>query len=48
LVLGRRERGVHDDSAGSRRSSVFQNLLGNGFIEHAFRTARAGGRTAQT
>lgn len=30
-----------DDAAGSRRSSVFQRLLGDGYLEHAFRTARA-------
>jgi endo-1,4-beta-xylanase len=31
-----------DDGAGSRRSnSVFQRVLGDGFIEHAFRTARS-------
>jgi endo-1,4-beta-xylanase len=31
-----------DDGAGSRRSnSVFQRVLGDGYIEHAFRTARA-------
>ncbi|SOB86103.1 endo-1,4-beta-xylanase [Streptomyces sp. 1331.2] len=30
-----------DDGSGRHRSSVFQNLLGDGFIEEAFRTARA-------
>ncbi|MEV0741461.1 non-reducing end alpha-L-arabinofuranosidase family hydrolase [Streptomyces sp. NPDC050549] len=30
-----------DGSSGQHRSSVFQNLLGDGFIEQAFRTARA-------
>ncbi len=30
-----------DGSSGARRPSPFQNLLGNGFIEEAFRTARA-------
>ncbi|WP_329113456.1 non-reducing end alpha-L-arabinofuranosidase family hydrolase [Streptomyces sp. NBC_01465] len=30
-----------DDGSGKHRSSVFQNVLGNGFIEEAFRTARA-------
>ncbi|MDH6214016.1 non-reducing end alpha-L-arabinofuranosidase family hydrolase [Streptomyces pseudovenezuelae] len=29
-----------DGSSGTHRSSVFQNLLGDGFIEQAFRTAR--------
>ncbi|WP_445022413.1 endo-1,4-beta-xylanase [Streptomyces sp. SAS_276] len=29
------------DGSGQHRSSVFQNVLGNGFIEEAFRTARA-------
>ncbi len=29
-----------DDGSGRHRSSVFQNVLGNGFIEEAFRTAR--------
>ncbi|GAA0670813.1 endo-1,4-beta-xylanase [Kitasatospora atroaurantiaca] len=29
-----------DDGSGQHRSSVFQNVLGNGFIEEAFRTAR--------
>nr|BBF25194.1 endoxylanase GH10 [Kitasatospora sp.] len=29
-----------DNGTGQHRSSVFQNLLGNGFIEEAFRTAR--------
>jgi len=29
------------DGSTAHRSSVFQNLLGNGFIEQAFRTARA-------
>ncbi|WP_328966470.1 non-reducing end alpha-L-arabinofuranosidase family hydrolase [Streptomyces sp. NBC_00239] len=30
-----------DGGSGQHRSSVFQNVLGNGFIEGAFRTARA-------
>jgi endo-1,4-beta-xylanase len=30
-----------DDGSGRHRSSVFQNLLGDGFIEEAFRTARS-------
>jgi endo-1,4-beta-xylanase len=30
-----------DGSSGARRSSPFQDKLGNGFIEEAFRTARA-------
>ncbi|MFF9086658.1 non-reducing end alpha-L-arabinofuranosidase family hydrolase [Streptomyces sp. NPDC014991] len=30
-----------DDGSGRHRSSVFQNLLGDGFIEQAFRTARS-------
>ncbi|MFE1886698.1 non-reducing end alpha-L-arabinofuranosidase family hydrolase [Streptomyces diastatochromogenes] len=30
-----------DGGSGQHRSSVFQNLLGDGFIEQAFRTARA-------
>ncbi|MCX5293839.1 MULTISPECIES: non-reducing end alpha-L-arabinofuranosidase family hydrolase [unclassified Streptomyces] len=30
-----------DGGSGQHRSSVFQNILGNGFIEEAFRTARA-------
>ena len=29
-----------DNGSGRHRSSVFQNVLGNGFIEEAFRTAR--------
>jgi len=29
-----------DGGSGQHRSSVFQNILGNGFIEEAFRTAR--------
>src|SRR3954469_6674357 len=29
-----------DDGSGRHRSSVFQNLLGDGYIEQAFRTAR--------
>lgn len=29
-----------DDGSGRHRSSVFQNVLGDGFIEEAFRTAR--------
>ncbi|MGW2377812.1 non-reducing end alpha-L-arabinofuranosidase family hydrolase, partial [Kitasatospora sp. NPDC001683] len=29
-----------DDGSGRHRSSVFQDVLGNGFIEEAFRTAR--------
>lgn len=30
-----------DGSGGGRRSTVFQNVLGNGYIEQAFRTARS-------
>lgn len=30
-----------DGGSGQHRSSVFQNVLGNGFIEESFRTARA-------
>ncbi|MBW8798184.1 MAG: endo-1,4-beta-xylanase [Streptomyces sp.] len=30
-----------DDGSGRHRGSVFQDVLGNGFIEEAFRTARA-------
>ncbi|WP_184924789.1 non-reducing end alpha-L-arabinofuranosidase family hydrolase [Kitasatospora gansuensis] len=30
-----------DGGSGKHRSSVFQNVLGNGFIEEAFRTARS-------
>ncbi|MEU5444723.1 endo-1,4-beta-xylanase [Streptomyces griseofuscus] len=30
-----------DDGSGQQRSSVFHNVLGTGFIEEAFRTARA-------
>ncbi|MFJ1792986.1 endo-1,4-beta-xylanase [Kitasatospora griseola] len=30
-----------DNGSGQHRSSVFQNVLGNGFIEEAFRTARS-------
>ncbi|WP_315902683.1 endo-1,4-beta-xylanase [Streptomyces misionensis] len=30
-----------DDGSGRQRSSVFHNVLGDGFIEEAFRTARA-------
>jgi endo-1,4-beta-xylanase len=30
-----------DDGSGQHRSSPFQDKLGNGFIEHAFRTARS-------
>ena len=32
---------------GSRRSSVFQNVIGNGYIEQAFRTARMADSTAK-
>ncbi|HSD82348.1 MAG TPA: endo-1,4-beta-xylanase, partial [Anaerolineae bacterium] len=32
---------------GSRRSSVFQNVIGNGYIEQAFRTAAAADSTAK-
>jgi len=36
-----------DDGSGQHRSSVFQDKLGNGFIEHAFRTARAADPSAK-
>ena len=36
-----------DDGSGRHRSSVFQNVLGNGFIEDAFRTARAADPSAK-
>ncbi|GAA2392243.1 endo-1,4-beta-xylanase [Streptomyces glaucosporus] len=50
-VMGRYKGQVHswdvvneafeDGSSGARRNSVFQQRLGNGYIEEAFRTARA-------
>jgi endo-1,4-beta-xylanase len=50
-VMGRYRGQIHswdvvneafeDGSSGARRNSVFQQRLGNGFIEEAFRTARA-------
>jgi endo-1,4-beta-xylanase len=36
-----------DGSSGARRSSPFQDKLGNGFIEEAFRTARAADPSAK-
>jgi endo-1,4-beta-xylanase len=36
-----------DDGSGRHRGSVFQNVLGNGFIEEAFRTARAADPSAK-
>ncbi|PWI12857.1 1,4-beta-xylanase [Streptomyces sp. Act143] len=36
-----------DGGSGQHRSSVFQNVLGNGFIEEAFRTARAADPSAK-
>src|SRR5690349_8694695 len=36
-----------DDGSGRHRSSVFQDVLGNGFIEEAFRTARAADPSAK-
>ncbi|WP_327430268.1 non-reducing end alpha-L-arabinofuranosidase family hydrolase [Streptomyces sp. NBC_01236] len=36
-----------DGGSGQHRSSVFQNVLGNGFIEEAFRTARAADSSAK-
>ncbi|MFI9247508.1 non-reducing end alpha-L-arabinofuranosidase family hydrolase [Streptomyces sp. NPDC053086] len=36
-----------DDGSGRHRPSVFQNLLGDGFIEQAFRTARAADPSAR-
>ncbi|MFD7177341.1 non-reducing end alpha-L-arabinofuranosidase family hydrolase, partial [Streptomyces sp. NPDC059929] len=36
-----------DDGSGRHRSSVFQNVLGNGFIEEAFRTARSADSSAK-
>ena len=36
-----------DGGSGRLRSSVFQNVLGNGFIEEAFRTARAADSSAK-
>ncbi|MGW2644122.1 non-reducing end alpha-L-arabinofuranosidase family hydrolase [Streptomyces sp. NPDC001393] len=36
-----------DDGSGQHRSSVFQDVLGNGFIEEAFRTARAADPSAK-
>ncbi|WP_324607683.1 non-reducing end alpha-L-arabinofuranosidase family hydrolase [Streptomyces sp. NRRL S-646] len=36
-----------DDGSGRHRSSVFQNVLGDGFIEEAFRTARAADPSAK-
>ncbi|MER5727516.1 non-reducing end alpha-L-arabinofuranosidase family hydrolase [Streptomyces sp. NPDC002138] len=35
------------DGSGQHRGSVFQNVLGNGFIEEAFRTARAADPSAK-
>ncbi|WP_406511258.1 non-reducing end alpha-L-arabinofuranosidase family hydrolase [Streptomyces sp. NBC_00161] len=35
------------DGSSQHRSSVFQNVLGNGFIEEAFRTARAADSSAK-
>ncbi|SHM90172.1 endo-1,4-beta-xylanase [Actinacidiphila paucisporea] len=36
-----------DDGSGQHRSSPFQDKLGNGFIEHAFRTARTADSSAK-
>ncbi|KJY30623.1 endo-1,4-beta-xylanase [Streptomyces sp. NRRL S-495] len=36
-----------DGGSGQHRSSVFQNVLGNGFIEEAFRTARTADPSAK-
>ncbi|MEV7178259.1 non-reducing end alpha-L-arabinofuranosidase family hydrolase [Kitasatospora sp. NPDC093679] len=36
-----------DGGSGQHRSSVFQNVLGNGFIEEAFRTARSADSSAK-
>ncbi|MEV6212534.1 non-reducing end alpha-L-arabinofuranosidase family hydrolase [Kitasatospora sp. NPDC051914] len=36
-----------DGGSGQHRSSVFQDVLGNGFIEEAFRTARAADSSAK-
>ncbi|MFE4871626.1 non-reducing end alpha-L-arabinofuranosidase family hydrolase, partial [Streptomyces sp. NPDC056682] len=36
-----------DDGSGRHRGSVFQNVLGNGFIEEAFRTARSADSSAK-
>jgi endo-1,4-beta-xylanase len=36
-----------DGGSGQQRSSVFHNVLGNGFIEEAFRTARAADSSAK-
>ncbi|ADI12255.1 putative glycosyl hydrolase [Streptomyces bingchenggensis BCW-1] len=36
-----------DGGSGAHRASVFQNLLGDGFIEEAFRTARAADASAK-
>ncbi|MCX5055913.1 MULTISPECIES: non-reducing end alpha-L-arabinofuranosidase family hydrolase [unclassified Streptomyces] len=36
-----------DGGSGRHRSSVFQNVLGNGFIEEAFRTARSADPSAK-
>jgi endo-1,4-beta-xylanase len=36
-----------DNGSGQHRSSVFQDVLGNGFIEEAFRTARAADPSAK-
>ncbi|GAA0319760.1 endo-1,4-beta-xylanase [Actinoallomurus spadix] len=36
-----------DGGSGQHRSSVFQNVLGNGFIEEAFRTARSADPSAK-
>ncbi|MFD9564079.1 non-reducing end alpha-L-arabinofuranosidase family hydrolase [Streptomyces sp. NPDC059994] len=36
-----------DGGSGQHRSSVFQNVLGNGFIEEAFRTARTADSSAK-
>jgi endo-1,4-beta-xylanase len=36
-----------DDGSGQHRSSPFQDKLGNGFIEHAFRTARSADSSAK-
>ena len=47
LRLGRGQRGLRRRQHGQHRSSVFQDVLGNGFIEEAFRTARTADPSAK-